>query len=308
MQYICLILILLSIFLAARLCLLHRAIRRAAGDMEEIEDQPESNRQLKTASIDCSLERLLKQINVVYRARQLERIRYKRRELQIRQEIENISHDLRTPLTSILGYLDLIEDEETTAQEREEYLGIIRRRARVLQSFIQDFYEISRIQADDYPIKRTSILVQGLVKEVIVAYYHSFEERHIQVHISLEESPCRLLADRNQLERILNNLIQNALKYARRNFSIKQFVTGDHCVLQFINDAEGISEEDLGRIFERFYTVDQSRSGQSSGLGLTIAKTLTEKLKGTIEARMEGDLFIIELKMPMKPFPDKSVS
>lgn len=299
MQYVCIILILLAVFLAARLFMLQRAIRRAAGDMEEIEEHPERNRQLKTFSIDSSLEGLLKQINTVYQARQKERIHYQRRELQIRQEIENISHDLRTPLTSILGYLDLTQDEETSEQEREEYLGIIRRRAKVLQSFIQDFYEIARIQSDDYAVKLTVVPIQGLIKEVIVAYYHAFEQRGIQVDISLEEHPCHLIADRIQLERILNNLIQNALKYTRKHFFIKQFIAADSCTLQFINDTEGISEEELGRIFERFYTIDQSRNSSSSGLGLTITRALVEKLKGSIEARIEQDFFIIEVKMPL---------
>ncbi len=299
MKYICIVLILISVFLAVRLFLLHKAIRRTAGDMEEIEEQPESNRQLKSLSIDGSLERLLAQINSLYQARQKERIRYQRRELQIRQEIENISHDLRTPLTSILGYLDLTQDEETSLAEKEEYLGIIRRRAKVLQGFIQDFYEISRIQTEDYPMKLTSVPIQSLVKDVVVAYYHAFEQRGIQVEISLEEQPCRLIADQNQLERIFNNLIQNALKYARQHFFIKQFMTSDSCILQFINDAEDISEEELERIFERFYTVERSRNSQGSGLGLTITRALVEKLKGSVEARMEQDLFLIEVKIPL---------
>lgn len=299
MQFLGIILILMTVFLAVRLYSLHKAIQRAADDMEEIEAQPESNRQLKTFSIDSNLEGLLKRINTVYQARQKERICYQRRELQLHQEIENISHDLRTPLTSILGYLDLIEDEETSEVEKEEYLGIIRRRAKVLQSFIQDFYEISRIQADDYPVKLALVPVQGLVKEVIVAYYHAFEQRNIQVDISLEERPCYLIADSIQLERIFNNLLQNALKYARQNFFVRQFTTADGCILQFMNDAEDIPEEELGRIFERFYTIDPSRNSQSSGLGLTITRALVEKLKGSVEARIEQGLFIIEVKIPL---------
>lgn len=298
-RYICILLVILILILVAHLCFLHKALRRVAFDMEQIEEQPEQNRQLKSIYGLHSLEQVLQRINLLYTARQKERIHYQRREQQLRQEIENISHDLRTPLTSILGYLDLLQDEDTSPKEREEYHEIIRKRAKVLQGFIQDFYEISRIEADDYPLVLTSIPVQSTVKEAIVAYYLDFERRNIQVEVSLEETPCYIIADKIQFDRILNNLIQNALKYADQQFTIRQSLTNNNCCLQFINDSAGLTEEELSRIFERFYTGDQSRNNQSSGLGLTITKTLTHKMKGQIEARIEKNLFILELTWPV---------
>jgi signal transduction histidine kinase len=285
--------------LAARLYFVHKALHRAAEDMDQIEEHPEQNRQLKTSSTNSGLEKLLRRINLLYHARQKERILYQRREHIIRQEIENISHDLRTPLTSIIGYLDLTEDEEATPAEQQEYLGIIRKRAKVLQGFIQDFYEISRIEADDYPLQLTSVPVQSMLKEAILAYYLDFEKRDIQVEVSLEEKPCFIISDKIQFERILNNLIQNALKYAEKQFIVRQISTKDSCCLQFMNDTANISADELTRIFERFYTGDQSRTNQSSGLGLTITQLLVEKMKGQIEARIEQDLFIIELRWPI---------
>ncbi len=299
MQYVCVALILLVLLLAVRLYFLHRDLRLAIKNMDEIEEHPDQNRQLKSQSGNQSIEQLLKRINLLYNARQTERIIYQRREEQIRQEIENISHDLRTPLTSILGYLNLIEDEDTSVAEKTEYLEIIRRRARILQGFIGDFYEISRIEADDYSFQLTSIPVQHSLKEVAVAYYLEFEKRNISVDISLEDIPCYIIADKLQFERILNNLVQNALKYAEKQFMIKQLHTKDSCCIQFINDTANLTEEELSRIFERFYTGDQSRANQSSGLGLTITKLLTEKMKGHINARIEQNLFIIELTWPL---------
>jgi signal transduction histidine kinase len=299
MQYVCIVLVILVLLLAVRLYFLHRALHSASEDMAEIEEAPDQNRQLKSRSTDQSLEPLLTRINLLYSERQKERINYQRREQQIRQEIENISHDLRTPLTSILGYLDLIEDEDTSKAEQEEYLGIIRRRAKILQGFIRDFYEISRIEADDYPLQLTSVPVQYILKEVVVAYYLEFEKRNISVDILLEDKPCNIITDKIQFERILNNLVQNALKYAVNQFTIKQTRTKDSCCIQFINDTANLAEEELTRIFERFYTGDQSRANQSSGLGLTITKLLTEKMKGHIEAKLEKGLFIIELSWPL---------
>ena len=296
MKYLYLILFILILLMAVRLFCLYRAIHLAARQMKEIEQHPEQNRQLKTDSSDGSLEKLLSQINTLYSARQTERIAYQRRETEIRQEIENISHDLRTPLTSILGYLDLIGDEQTEKEERDEYLNIIRKRAKLLQSFIQDFYEISRIEADDYPLVFDSVSVQTMIKDTVVAYYHEFENKNIEVEIALEDKPCHIIADRVQFTRIINNLIQNALKYAQKDFIIKQYRRDGYCYLLFINDAGMITENDLSMIFQRFYTVDQARTTQSSGLGLSITKLLVEKMKGKIEARIEEDKFIIELR------------
>lgn len=294
--YVIIGLIVIIIILAAQLFLLKGGIRDAAEQMDEIEEHPERNRQLKALTSNHDLQELLKRINYIYQARQKERIVYQRRETQIRQEIENISHDLRTPLTSIMGYVDLISDGETSKEEREEFLKIISKRARVLQGFIQDFYEISRIEADDYPMLPEALPVQSIIRETIVAYYHEFNRKNIQVSVELEDKNSIILADKILFNRIINNLIQNALKYAVSKFSVRQFVTEKRCILQFINDRGEMTDQELSLIFNRFYTGDASRSNSGTGLGLTITKLLVEKMKGSIDARFEDDLFIIELQ------------
>jgi signal transduction histidine kinase len=268
--------------------------------MDEIEKNPQSNRQLKNLSTNRRIEEVLNKINLIYQARQKERIIYQRRETQIRQEIENISHDLRTPLTSIMGYVELLQDKETKEEEKEEYLQIISKRARVLQAFIQDFYEISRMEAEDYPLLLDKVSVQHMVGEAAVSYYHEFETKNIHVTIDLEERPCYIIADKIQYNRILNNLIQNALKYAKKQFMIKQYSEKGRCILQFRNDKSNMKEEKLKLVFDRFYTGDQTRSNGSTGLGLTITRILVEKMKGAINARFEEDMFVIELQWPEK--------
>lgn len=296
MIYLCIGLLLVILILSACLYFRHKAIASTLKQMLEIEQYPERNRQLKTSASDPEMEKLLERINYLYQARQQERIVYQRRETQIRREIENISHDLRTPLTSILGYLDLIQDEETEEVEKIEYLELIRKRAKVLQGFIQDFYEISRIEGDSYPFLLDVISVQGMIQDTAFAYYHEFEKKNIQVTVDLEETSSQVIADKIQFNRILNNLIQNALKYAKQRFLVKQFTKDGYCILQFENDKNTMTEVDLQVIFERFYTGDQSRNNQSTGLGLTITKLLVEKMKGQITARLEEDSFLIELR------------
>ncbi|MEN6312879.1 MAG: HAMP domain-containing sensor histidine kinase [Clostridiaceae bacterium] len=295
MAYICIAFFIISFLLAARLYFIRRAINSARRQMEEIEEHPERNRQLKAFTANREIERLIVKINDIYQARQQERIIYQRRETQIRREIENISHDLRTPLTSIIGYVDLIQDKQTQEVERENYLNIIKKRARILQGFIRDFYELSRIEADDYPFVLDIINVQNILSEVAVAYYNEFNKKKINVEIDMDEKPCYIIADKIQFNRILNNLIQNALKYSHSQFAIKQYILDGKCIIQFRNDKGEMKEDELKYIFDRFYTGDSSRNSKSTGLGLTISKLLVERMKGNIEARLEGDFFIIEL-------------
>jgi signal transduction histidine kinase len=284
------------VFVMLRLCFLEHSIHKAVRQMEEISRLGESNRKLQAITNDRHLEKLLQKINTVYQTQQKERIRYQRKEDRIRMEIENISHDLRTPLTSIMGYVELIKDPATKESERTEYLDIIHKRARVLQGFIEDFYELSRIEGEDYPITYEIIAVQPALKEAVVSYYQQFEKKQIKVDIQLEEKPCSIIAGRMQFYRILNNLIQNALKYAHTFFTLKQFTENGECVILFQNDNSQLKQKDMDNIFERFYTGDESRKGQSTGLGLTIAKMLAENMRGKICASLDNGIFTIELR------------
>ena len=210
MLYIVIGLGLICIYFAIRFLALKQSIRNAAFQMDKIEEQKESNRKLKAVTSDKDLELLLNRINKLYEFRQEERISYQRREQRLQREVENISHDLRTPLTSIMGYTELIQDPGTSQEERQEYLSIIYKRAKVLQGFIEDFYELSRFQGENYPLRYDILQVQPIIKEVLVSYYRQFEKKQIQVEIHLEDERCSIIADRVQFNRILNNLIQNA--------------------------------------------------------------------------------------------------
>ena len=175
-------------------------------------------------------------------------------------------------------------------------MNIIKLRAKVLQGFIQDFYELSRIEGENYPLVLEKISIQDIIAEVAVAYYKEFEEKKITVELQLEEAKVFIIGDRTQLNRVLGNLIGNALKYSKNNFVIKQFSSNKDCILQFINEKGMLTDLELNQLFDRFYCGDYSRSNQSTGLGLTISKILVDRMKGKIEARIEGEMLVIELR------------
>lgn len=297
MIYVGIGLCIIGIIPAISLLTLIRAIRAVVIQMDEIEEQPEENRQLRNPVTSRYLEKLLIRINRIYQSRQLERIRLQKREKGIRGEIENISHDIRTPLTSIMGYLDLMQDKDLEESEREEYLEVVRKRARVLKGLIENFYELSRLEGENYPITLTAVSIQPAIREAILAFYREFEEKGIEVNVKLEEAQCVAVADKLQLNRIFTNLIQNALKYGSHFFEVEQQYKDGICSIYFRNDQKGMKEEELELIFNRFYTGDTARNRGSSGLGLTIAKLLAEKQKASIKAWLEDDVFVIELQL-----------
>lgn len=296
MVYVCIGFIIISVVLAGKLFLINQTIARANRLMEEIEKNPKANNQLKALTMSRGIEKLFYQVNQIYKKRQEERICYQRREEQIRREIENISHDLRTPLTSIIGFVELILDVDSTEKEKNEYLDIIGKRSRVLQGFIQDFYELSRIESNEFPLQYGVLEVQPIIKEVVVAYYQEFKKKNIQVDIQLEEISCCIFGDKVQFHRIINNLVLNALKYCSKTFMIHQFIKDGECIIEFMNDKNNLKEEELSYLFDRFYCGDTSRNSQSTGLGLPIAKVLTEKMKGAIDAKLVDEMFVISLK------------
>lgn len=273
------------------------AIRDITKQMEDIEKKNMRKCTLHAPIVDKDMDRLVARINDIYRDRDYERAVYLKKDSDIRKEIENISHDLRTPLTSIIGYVGLLQDMDNMTEEERKYLGIIRNRSKVLQEFIEDFYELSRIGSNNVAMEPERINLQALISETAIAYYQQFSEKNIDVDIRLEDEPVCIIADKSMVNRIVNNIIQNALKYTQKTFNIDMVPKGDRHLITFKNDALGITKENVEHVFERFYIADKTRGSQSTGLGLTIAKALSDKIGAKISAHMDDDEFVIELEI-----------
>lgn len=273
------------------------AIRDITKQMEDIEKKNMRKCTLHAPIVDKDMDRLVARINDIYRDRDYERAVYLKKDSDIRKEIENISHDLRTPLTSIIGYVGLLQDMDNMTEEEKKYLNIIRNRSKVLQEFIEDFYELSRIGSNNVAMEPERINLQALISETAIAYYQQFSEKNIDVDIRLEDEPVCIIADKSMVNRIVNNIIQNALKYTQKTFNIDMVPKGDRHLITFKNDALGITKENVEHVFERFYIADKTRGSQSTGLGLTIAKALSDKIGAKISAHMDDDEFVIELEI-----------
>lgn len=282
------VLILLCLVLGLRLYALERDIRTCARQLRS------GRTRVSMAAPNAAAEELLTAINALLALREREEGDYRRQEQAIRQQIANISHDLRTPLTSILGYLQLLEGERLSPEERREYLSIVQGRARALQSMIVSFYDLSRLEGGEYPLSRERVDLYHVLSELVAEFYNDFGG--FDMTVELREGLPAVTADPAGVLRVFTNLIRNALEHGRERMSILLYQEGGEVVSVFANDAPGLTPEDVTHVFDRFFTADKMRTGQSTGLGLAIVKALVERMGHTVTAELEGDLFRVVVR------------
>ena len=285
-----------AIYFAVRFYLLRSAIVRADGELKDINSHITQNHVLRLPVPDRALGALMTTINATLQKVREERNSYAERERLFRSQIEAISHDLRTPLTVIIGYLKLMRPDDG---DRE----VILRKAQSMQKLIAAFYEYSRVIAGDFTIEMRPLDLNRTLKEVFADNCVLLEAKELKVITSFPDCPVGVEADPAALERVIVNLIQNAASYAKKFFSLTLSVREGRAVAIFENDAKELKEEQLPRIFDRFYMADSSRGSGGTGLGLTIAKNLVDLMGGTLTADLkgegEGQMLDIVLTLPV---------
>lgn len=247
------------------------------------------------SELNYEVNRLLKDITE-------ERIHYNKKINAYHEEILNISHDLRTPLTSMKGFMDIIESKYHQGEDITEYLNIVDNKIEVLNNLVETFYEISQIESDDFLFEPEFLDLNELVSETMLAFYGDFEMKNLNVDMHLSDKLPEAYLDKKLTLRVFTNIIQNILKYGRSYCTVKSKVTENKTELIFINDiSEDLAlSEDLEKIFNRSYTADTSRTKGSLGLGLVIAKKLVELQKGSISATLEDNIFQIKIEFKTK--------
>ena len=281
--------------LIARQAALERGLRLAARRMrEQMADQTTARLALPCPS--AGAEELLVCLNQLLELRQEERAVYRRKEQALRQQIANVSHDLRTPLTSILGYLQLLEEAGLSPEKKAEYLAVVEVRARTLQVFIATFYDLSRIEGGELPLEREKVDLGRALSDQLAAAYEQIEAAGLAVEVDVEPNLPPVWADSGAATRIFSNLLTNALRHGRDTLSVRLYRKGNQIVSAFSNRAEDLTAEDAAHVFERFYTADKMRTGQSTGLGLAIVKALAERMGHATAARWEAGVFTVEVR------------
>lgn len=252
----------------------------------------ETNALLSVSSGDREMRALADALNGQLAQLRAERQRYQHGDLELKEAITNISHDLRTPLTAIVGYLALLEGEEKS-EAVERYLSQISNRTQVLHQLSEELFAYALLTAPQ-PLHPQRVDLRGLVEEALLSYCGAMEQRGMEPTIQLPAGRVERNLDPTAAGRVLSNIISNALKYSAGDFSVTMTPDG---VITFANSAPDLNPVLVQRLFDRFFTVETAR--HSTGLGLSIAKLLTQQMEGTLEAKYQEGQLVITLSFPV---------
>lgn len=256
----------------------------------------DTNTLLSISSGDKHIRQLASELNKQLSLLRNQRQRYFNGNTELNTAVTNISHDLRTPLTAISGYLDLLDKEEKS-QEVNRYITIIKNRIETMKQLTEELFRYSIVLSPEYDISTEPLSINSVLEESILGFYAALEARKITPNIRIPERKVIRKINKATLSRIFANLINNAIKYSDGDLEITLKETGE---IIFSNTASDLSEVQVERLFDRFYTVETAR--KSTGLGLSIARILVEQMNGTITANYENEKLIILIC-----FPDKNM-
>lgn len=284
-----LIIAFLSVLIAA-LIIKIISLKRAVKEIEESLSEKlttDTNTLIDISSNDKRIRSLAGTLNRELAVFRKEKLSYMNGNNELKNSVTNISHDLRTPLTAICGYIELLEREEKT-KEAEKYLDIIKKRAEFMVKLTEELFGYSVIMSEDGGKTTSYTDVKNVLEESIASFYEVLMARNIVPVINLTKEKVIRKTDPHALSRVFSNLLNNAVKYSDGDLEISLFENGE---IVFANTASKLDVVEVEKLFDRFYTVETAKN--STGLGLSIAKTLVEQMRGEISAKYkDGKLYI----------------
>lgn len=282
------ILLLIIFALSAKVYFLRRSAQEIA---EAFRDRlaADTNTLIDISTRDPYMRKLAADINVQLRMLRQQRHKYLSGDRELKEAVANISHDLRTPLTAICGYLDLLEREEKS-EDIARYLSLIENRVEAMKQLTEELFRYSVILSTG-ELLLEPVCVNGVLEESIAAFYGALTSRNIQPEIHITETRIVRQLNREALGRVFSNILNNALKYSDGDLEV--FLHDDGEII-FSNTASRLNEVQVGKLFDRFFTVEAARN--SNGLGLAISKTLVEQMGGSISAELTNNKLIIYIR------------
>ena len=278
---------------AARLFLIKQDLKRMCVQQQAMQNT-DTNAQFTTATHDADVCALADGLNTMLIRHKAQTMEHRSAEANMRQALTNISHDLRTPLTSALGYLQLMEAAGISDEKRGEYAAIVQAKLKMLSALTEHLFAYSRI-FERQNLRLEKVNICNVLRDVLAGFYDDFVQKGFDVQLSIPETPVYILGEEEAFRRIFQNLIQNALVHGSRKFTIALNEKAGEIV--FSNCAEGIPAMDVSHIFDRFYTFDAARTKKHTGLGLAIVKALVEAMGLGVSASAEGDVLYIRISL-----------
>lgn len=233
-------------------------------------------------------------LNDLLELRRKEKQYYQEKETLIADTYTNLSHDIRTPLTSLDGYFQLMEACENVEEQRR-YLNIIHERIHSLNEMLEELFMFTKLKNESYRLELTSCCINRILKETVFSYYDEWVRREIQPDIQITEEQLYIDGNKQGLSRIIQNVIKNGLDHGKKKIRIVLKREQNQAVLRISNQVIASEQIDIEHVFDRFYKADAARSKTSTGLGLSIAREFVRRMNGEIGAKIEENEFIVEM-------------
>ncbi|MHC6180011.1 sensor histidine kinase [Clostridium sp. JNZ X4-2] len=276
----------------------HMNIKHITRQLKEIMNT-DTNQLLTVTAKQRDITEMVNQLNNLIRDVRVSRIGIKRLNRNFRQSIINISHDLRTPLTTASGYVQMLQ-ADAADEEQQEYLAIVLERQNMVKTLLKQLFEYVRIESGEITYEHVPMNAKKVLMDTLVMYYDDFYKKGEEPTVHFPEKSCMIRGDEQGVKRIFSNILFNAVIHGRGEycFEIQESKESSSYMFTFSNLSEPMTRDDLDCIFERFYTQDKSRNKKTTGLGLTIAREITRQLNGTIEAFYNNGKFSISIVFP----------
>lgn len=276
---------------AAGLLIKIRMMQKSADEIRKIFGEcllEDTNMQITVSSGDTHIRRLAADINRELKLLRAQRRRYQQGDRELKEAVTNISHDLRTPLTAINGYLELLEEEEKS-EAAKRYLSCIKNRTEAMKGLTEELFCYTIVRAEE-PKKKEETDISGVLEESLLSFYGAMVSKGIVPEIQVPDKKIIRNVNKASLVRVFGNIISNMIKYSEGEMKVKLLENGE---MHFSNKAPKLQAVQVEKLFDRFFTVEDARI--STGLGLSIAKTLTEEMGGSIRAEYREETLTIFL-------------
>ena len=274
------------LLLLAKLHLMKKAAREInSGFKRSLSD--DTNTAIRLSTRDKDMRELAGSINVQIRKLREEHLLYHQGNSELKNAITNISHDIRTPLTAIYGYLDMLQNT-SDPEKQERYIAIMKERAELMKQLTEELFRYSVMLSDESDMETEEVFVNKLLAECITGFYPALSEKGIVPEISITDKRIVRNVNKAALSRVFVNLLSNAVKYSSGDLEITLTDSG---TITFSNTSMELSSVEVHQLFDRFYTVESAH--HSTGLGLSIARPLIERMGGSITADYKNGRLII---------------
>lgn len=291
------ILLIFCVILIGMIVFIKRQIQDICRQLSFLEQQ-DSNMLITTQTVQFGIGDLVEKINHIILTNRKRKIKYLEKEQRVQQVYTNLSHDIRTPLTSLDGYVQLLAESEDKAKQKE-YLTVVRERISSLKDMLEELFLFTRLKDDHYQLELSKVCVSRLLKETVFSYYDDWNRQGIMPEFHIEEGDVYIEGNVSALNRTFQNIIKNGLVHGEKSILISLTREENKVCISFGNAMKNPEEVDVSQVFERFYKADKSRSRNSTGLGLAIAKGFVECMNGTIKASVVEGQFVIEVSFPV---------